>query len=105
MGSEPDEYFDWIATVKEVLKFKQVPKDRRVSLAATRLRGCVGAWCQQLKLARNMQGKPKIVASEKMKKHIRVAFLPHNYDRLMFQCLQNLKQRNLSIDDYTSDFY
>ncbi|XP_034892461.1 uncharacterized protein [Populus alba] len=47
-GLQADEYLDWINTVDEVLEFKQVPEDRRVALVATRLRGRVGAWWQQL---------------------------------------------------------
>ena len=104
-GLQPEEYFDWIVVVEEVLEFKQVPENRRVSLAATRLRGRAGAWWQQLKLTRTIQGKSKIVAWEKIKKHMRAAFLLHNYERLMFQQLQNLKKGNRSIDDYTVEFY
>ena len=56
-GLQADEYLDWINTVDEVLEFKQVPKDRRVALVATRLRGRAGAWWQQVKKTRTLQGK------------------------------------------------
>ena len=45
-GLQPEEFFDWVNAVEEVLEFKQVPEDRRVSLIATRLRGRAGAWWQ-----------------------------------------------------------
>jgi hypothetical protein len=36
-GLQLEEFLDWIATVEEVLEFKGVPKDRRVSLVATKI--------------------------------------------------------------------
>ncbi|KAF7140831.1 hypothetical protein RHSIM_Rhsim06G0132200 [Rhododendron simsii] len=36
---------------------------------------------------------------------MRVAFLPHNYSRLIFQRLQNLRQNMRSVDDYTTEFH
>jgi hypothetical protein len=40
-----------------------------------------------------------------MKKHMRSAFLPYNYTRTLYQRLQNLRQGNWSVDDYTTEFY
>ena len=34
-----------------------------------------------------------------------VTFLPFNYQSLMYQRLQNLRQGNHSVDDYTTEFY
>ncbi|KAF7154713.1 hypothetical protein RHSIM_Rhsim01G0096600 [Rhododendron simsii] len=93
-----------IAT-EEVMEFKQVLEDRRVSLVATRFRGRAAAWWQELKLSRGRQGKDKIGSWEKLKKKMRVTFLPHNYSRLMFQRLQNLQQNMRSVDDYTTEFH
>jgi len=35
----PEEFLDWVAPVEEVLDFKEVFDDRRVSLVATKLVG------------------------------------------------------------------
>jgi hypothetical protein len=67
-GMQPEEFLDWVAAVEEILDFKRVPEDRRVSLVATKFRGRAAAWWQQLKQTRARQGKLKITSWEKLMK-------------------------------------
>ncbi|KAH9763915.1 Endonuclease [Citrus sinensis] len=91
-SGRPEELLDWINAIEEVFEYKEVPENKLVSLAATRFRGRAAAWWQQTKLTRIRQGKKKIDSWEKFKKHLRGAFLPHNYAKLLYQQLQNLRQ-------------
>ena len=82
---QPKEFLDWVAAIEEILDFKEVPQDKRVSLVATKFRGCAAAWWQQLNQSCIRQGKSKINTWEKILKHMYAAFLPHNYMRTLYQ--------------------
>ena len=88
-----------------VLEFKEVPENKRVSLVTTRFQGRAAAWWQQLKVKRARLGKRKIQSWDRLKKHLREAFLPHNYARMMYQKFKYLRQGTRMVDEYTTEFY
>ncbi|GKC39996.1 putative reverse transcriptase domain-containing protein, partial [Tanacetum coccineum] len=98
-------FIDWLVAVEELFEFKEVPKNKRVSLIATKLRGRASAWWQQFKLTRERVRKPIVTSWRKMNKLLRENFIPHNYQWLMYQWLQNLKQGTKLVEDYTTEFY
>ncbi|PWA53208.1 reverse transcriptase domain-containing protein [Artemisia annua] len=99
----PEGFIDWLVAVEEVFEFKEVPENKKVSLIATRLRGRASAWWQQLKLTPERVGKPRVTTWRKKKKCMRVNFIPHNYQRFMYQRLQ--KQWTKSVEDYITEVY
>ncbi|GAA0164217.1 hypothetical protein LIER_19907 [Lithospermum erythrorhizon] len=92
-------------TIRIVQGVNVVPDDMRISLVATNFRSRASAWWQQLKHQRSRAGKDRIQSWDKLKKHMRRAFLPYNYARTMYTRFQNLRQRTRSVDDYAADFF
>ena len=43
-GLTTEEFLDWVATVEEILDFKEVPDSKRVLLVATRFQEGAAAW-------------------------------------------------------------
>ena len=40
------EFLDWVAAFEEILEFKEMLQDKRVSLVVTKFRGHAAAWWQ-----------------------------------------------------------
>ncbi|CAA7033471.1 unnamed protein product [Microthlaspi erraticum] len=95
-GESAEKLLDWIATVEETLECKRVSFERCVSMITVRFRGSAAAWWAKETASRERLGKPRILSWDKLKKKMRKSFLPVNYDHVVYQRFDNLKQGWLS---------
>lgn len=101
----PEDLLDWLVTVEEIMELKNIPMDLCVPLIAIRFRDRAAAWWSQSKTTHAHLGKTKITSWVKLKKEMQKNFLPYNYDQLMFQKLQILRQGSRTVDEYVTDFF
>lgn len=78
--------------------------DRKVKIAAVKLRKHASFWWEKLKMQRAREGRGRIVTWEKMKRELKRKYLPENYRQDIFLKFHNFKQKELSVEDFTGEF-
>jgi hypothetical protein len=73
--------------------------------AVTRLKGHAVLWWDELQAECRSKGKQKIKIWDRMVAKLKAKFIPKDYKINMFRRLKNLKQRSLSVKEYTEEFY
>ncbi|KAK0597158.1 hypothetical protein LWI29_022317 [Acer saccharum] len=101
---QPEEFIDWLNTVERVFDYKDVPEDRKVKLVAIKLKKHASIWWEHLKKQRTREGKGRIETWEKMRTQLKRKYMPENYRQDSFLKFHNFKQKDLSVEEYTSEF-
>ncbi|KAK0587640.1 hypothetical protein LWI29_026225 [Acer saccharum] len=101
---QPDEFIEWLNTVDRIFEYQEVPEHRKVKLVAIKLRKHASFWWENLKKQRDREGRSKILTWIKMKKELTRKYLPDNYRQDIFLKIQNFRQKDLSIAEYTAEF-
>lgn len=97
----PEEFLDWLNSLEKLFDWKDMPDQKRVKFAATRLKGHAAIWWDQIQADRRLKGKEPIGTWEKMKSRLRGKFVPPPRR----SSLQNLRQRERSVQEYTEEFH
>jgi hypothetical protein len=101
---QPDEFDDWLQTVERIFEYKEIAEDKKVKIIAVKLKKHAYIWCENLIKKRAREGKSKIKTWEKMRRELTIKFLPSHYYQDNFIQLQNLRQKNLSVEEHTREF-
>ena len=96
---------DWISSLEKYFDNEEIDDKKKVKFAATRLKGHVAMWWDELKLSKERKGKPKIRQWDRMVSNLKGKFMPKDYQLNLFKQLQNLKQKVMTIKEYTEEFY
>ncbi|KAK0577396.1 hypothetical protein LWI29_032473 [Acer saccharum] len=101
---QPDELVEWLNAVDRIFDYQDVPENKKVKLVAIKLRKHASFWWENLKRQRERDGRSRIFTWEKMKKELKRKYLPDNYRQDIFLKINNFRQRDLSMAEYTTEF-
>ena len=101
---DPDEFLDWLNMVEHVFEYYDSPEREKVKLVATKVCKNASIWWKNMKRQRERYCKKKIQTWGKMKKELKRKYLPFNYRQDIYLKIQNFKQRDLSVEEYSTKF-
>jgi hypothetical protein len=100
-----EELLDWISALDKYFDYEEIDDEKKVKHVVTRLKGHATLWWDELQADRRCKGKSKIKNWDRMVAKLKAKFIPKDYQINMFRKLQNLRQKGLSVKEYTEEFY
>eukprot|EP00253_Pinus_taeda_P020362 PITA_20362 len=100
-----DVVLDWISEMDKYFECEEVSENRRVKFAATKLKGHATLWWDSVQNERKRLNKPPIKTWTRMVAKLKGRFLPRDYQIALHRQVQNLRQRGLTVKEYTEEFY
>jgi hypothetical protein len=104
-GLNLEELVDWINSMDKHFDFSEVPEDKKVKFAVTRLKGHALLWWDGVQAERRRLHKQPIKSWSRMIAKLKDKFLPRDYQLALYRQMQNLRQRLLTVREYTEEFY
>jgi hypothetical protein len=100
-----EELLDWIRALDTYFDFEDIEEDKKVRHAVTKLKGHAALWWDELQADRRSKGKQKIKSWDRMIAKMKAKFIPRDYQITLFRCMQNLRQKMMTVKEYTEEFY
>jgi hypothetical protein len=69
------------------------------------LKGHAALWWVEMQADRHCQGKKKIKSWDRMIAKMKEKFIPRDYQISLFRRMQNLRQKLMTVKEYTEEFY
>jgi hypothetical protein len=98
---EVKELLYWVHAMEKYFDYEDIEEDKMVMHAITRLKGHAALWWDELQAKHRRNGKQKIKNCDRMVSKLKAKFIPKDYQINIYIRLQNLKQRGLSMKEYT----
>jgi hypothetical protein len=102
---DTEELLDWIRAMDKYFDYEDVEEEKKVRHVVTRLKGHATLWWDELQADRRSKGKQKIKSWDRMVAKLKEKFIPKDYQISLFRRMQNLRQRGLTVKEYTEEFY
>jgi hypothetical protein len=99
----------WVKTPEgagRALTLRAVRKEKVLVGAAVRGGQLLSAlWWDELQADRRSKGKQKIKSWDRMIAKMKAKFIPRDYQITLFRRMQNLRQKLMTVKEYTEEFY
>lgn len=102
---DSDELVDWITKMEKYFEYENIPEDKKVNIASTKLKSHASLWWEHLQLDRKRKRKDKIKVWSKMVNKLKGKLLPYDYQINLVQRMQSLRQKDSLVKEYTEEFY
>jgi hypothetical protein len=98
---DAEELLDWIRALDTYFDYE----DKKVNNVVMRLKGHAALWWDKLQVDRCCKGKQKIKSWDRMIAKMKAKFIPRDYQITLFRRMQNLRQKLMTVKEYTEEFY
>lgn len=92
---------DWISELDKYFECEEISEDKEVRFAATKLKGHASLCWDSVQAERRRSNKPLIKRWNRMIAKMKSKFLPKYYQVALCRWVQNLKQRAMTVKEYT----
>jgi hypothetical protein len=100
-----EELLDWIRVLDTYFDYEDIEEDKKVRRVVTKLKGHAALWWDELQADRRSKGKHKIKSWDRMIAKLKAKFIPMDYQITLFRRMQNLRQKMMTVKEYTEEFY
>jgi hypothetical protein len=102
---DAEELLDWIRDLDTYFNYEDIEEDKKVRHAVTRLKRHATLWWDELQANRHCKGKQKIKSWDRMIAKMKAKFIPRDYQISLFRRMQNLRQKLMTVKEYTEELY
>jgi hypothetical protein len=102
---DADELLEWIRSLDTYFDYEDVEEDKKVKHVVTRLKGHAALWWDELQADRRCKGKQNIKSWDRMITKMKEKFIPRDYQITLFRRMQNLREKLMTVKEYTEEFY
>ena len=91
----------WIHALNKYFYFEEIEDKKKVRYVATRLKGHAAIWWDELQIYREGICKKNNNYWDKMLYKIKSQFMPKDYQLNLLRQFQNLRQKAMTVKEYT----
>jgi hypothetical protein len=95
----------WFRSLDKYFDYEDIEEDKKLKHVVTRIKGNATLWWDELHADRHCKGKQRIKSWEKMVDKMKAKFIPRYYQINLFRRMHNLRQKGMTVKEYTEEFY